>query len=133
MLPMLLAEPNTNKAIAIQSVMFLRDPFTITTTHNLSSDRRTRLTILVRNMETTAGDSLAPPTVQAEDSLHRIISLPVEFVGKVPKFSRLTQIVVRLSDELDPGDLQLRVSFRGRTSNKGVITVNSASGAVARP
>ena len=132
--PMLLTEPNTNKAIAVQSVMFLRDPFRIMTPHNLSSDTRTRLTIIVRNMETIAGESIAPPTVQAEDSLHRSISLPVEFVGKVPKAGWLTQIVVRLPDELDgAGDLQLSVSFRGRTSNKGVINVASASGPVTRP
>jgi uncharacterized protein (TIGR03437 family) len=62
--------------------------------------------------------------VQAEDSLHRTISLPVEFFGKVPKAGWLTQIVVRLPDEADAaGDLQLSVSFRGRTSNKAVITV----------
>ena len=122
--PMLLTEPNTNKAIAVQSVMFLRDPFTVTTTHNLSSDTRTRLTILVRNLETTAGEIIAPPTVQAENSLHQIISLPVEYFGKVPKATWLTQIVVRLPDEVDgAGDLQLTVSFRGQTSNKAVITV----------
>lgn len=126
MQPMLLAEPNTNKAIAVQSVMFLRDPFRVTTAHNLSSDTRTRLTILVRNLETMPGETLAPPTVQAEDSLHRIISLPVEFFGKVPKAGWLTQIVVRLPEELDAaGDLQLTVTFRDRTSNKAVVTVGA--------
>jgi len=127
--PMLLAESNSNKAIVVQSVMFLRDPFTVTTTHNLSNDTRTRLTILARNVELIAGEAIAPPTVQAEDSLHRIVSLPVEFVGKVPKAGWLTQIVVRLPDELEAaGDLQLSVSFRGRTSNQAFISVASANG-----
>ena len=132
--PMLLTQPDTNQAIAVQSVMFLRDPFTITTAHNLSTDTRTRLTIVTRNIEMIAGETIAPPTVQAEDSLHRIVSLPVEFVGKVPKAGWLTQIVVRLPDELDDaGELQLSVSFRGRTSNKASITVASASGAPNGP
>jgi probable HAF family extracellular repeat protein len=124
--PLLLAEPNTNQAIAVQSVIFLRDPFRVTTEHNLSSDTRTRLTILVRNLETMPGETLAPPTVQAEDSLHRIISLPVEFFGKVPKAGWLTQIVVRLPDELNAaGELQLTVTFRDRMSNKAVVTVGA--------
>ncbi len=122
--PMLLAEPNTNKAIAVQSIMFLLDPFKVTTAHNLSSDTRTRLTILVRNLETTPGETLAPPTVDAEDALHRNVSLPVEFFGKVPKAGWLTQIVVRLPDDVDgAGELQLTVTFRGRASNKAVVTV----------
>jgi probable HAF family extracellular repeat protein len=122
--PMLLTEPSTSKAIVVQSVMFLRDPFAITTTHNLSTDTRTRLTILARNIETTTGENVAPPTVNAVDSLQRAISLPVEFVGKVPQFSWLTQIVVRLPDELEAaGEIQLSISVRGRTSNKAVITV----------
>ena len=124
--PMLLTDSNSNKAIAVQSVMFLRDPFAITTTHNLSSDTRTRLTILTRNIEMIAGETVAPPEVQSEDSLHRIISLPVEFVGRVPKASWLTQITVRLPHELDgAGEIQLSVSFRGRTSNRATVIVGS--------
>jgi probable HAF family extracellular repeat protein len=123
--PMLLVEPNLNKAIAVQSVMQLRDPFSVTTAHNLSSDTRTRLTILVRNFETMPGEIVAPPTVEAEDSQHRTVSLPVEFFGKVPKAGWLTQIVVRLPDEVDgAGNLQLSVTFRGRVSNKAIVTVN---------
>ena len=131
--PMLLTQSNSNKAIAVQSVFFLSGPFKITTPNNLSSDTRTRLTILVRNMETLAGEVIAPPTVQAEDSLHQIVALPVEYVGKVPGFSWLTQIVVRLPDELNgAGDLDVRVSFRSHTSNKATITVGSTS-AIPQP
>lgn len=61
-------------------------------------------------IETTAGEIVLPLTVNAEDAQHRNISLPVEFVGKVPGFSWLTQIVVRLPDELDAaGEVQLTV------------------------
>jgi probable HAF family extracellular repeat protein len=131
--PLLLTESNSNKAIVVQSVMFLRDPFATTTTHNLSSDTRTRLTILTRNVEMIEGESVAPPVVQAEDSLHRIVPLPVEFVGAVPNASWLTQITVSLPDQLDGlGDIQLTVSFRGQTSNKAATFISS-SGALARP
>lgn len=122
--PMMLTQPDSTKAIALQSVMFMSGPFALTTARNLSSDMRTRLTIVTRNVELIPGESIAPPIVQAEDSLHRIVSVPVEFVGKVPKASWLTQIVVRLPEELSgAGELQLRVSFRGRTSNQATVVV----------
>lgn len=125
--PMLLAEPNTNKAIAVQSVLFFRDPFAITTAHNLGGDARTRLTILARNIETSAGEIVAPPTVTAQTAQHPGIALPVEFVGKVPGSSWLTQIVVSLPNELNgAGEVQLSVSFRGRTSNRTVINIVTA-------
>jgi uncharacterized protein (TIGR03437 family) len=121
--PMLLTQPSTNKAIAVQSVMFLRDPFTITTNRNLSTDTRTRITLLVRNMETLAGENLPPPTVQAEDAQGGPIPLPVEFVGKVPNAGWLTQITVSLPDAIAGRDVQITVGFRGQASNKAVITV----------
>lgn len=124
--PMLLAEPNTTKAIAVQSVLFFRGPFAVSTAHNLSGDIRTRLTILARNIETLAGESVAPLTVNAQTAQHPSIALPVEFVGKVPGSSWLTQIVVRLPNELnETGEVQLSVSFRGRTSNRTVINMVS--------
>ena len=121
---MLLTESNKDKAIAVQSIAFLPGPFSITTAHNLSTDTRTRITLLARNMETTAGENVSPPTVQVEDAQRRVISLPVEFVGKVPGFGWLTQIVVRLPNELAvAGEVQVNLTFRGRTSNRAVITI----------
>jgi probable HAF family extracellular repeat protein len=121
--PMLLTQPSTNKAIAVQSVMFLRDPFTTTTNRNLSTDTRTRVTLLVRNMETLTGETLPPPTVQAEDAQGGVFSLPVEFVSKVPNAGWLTQITVSLPDSIAGRDVQLTIGFRGQASNKAVVTV----------
>jgi probable HAF family extracellular repeat protein len=124
--PMLLTQSSTNKALALQSVMFLHDPFGVstTTTRNLSSDTRTRITFVVRNMETLVGENIPPPTVQAEDSLGRVFALPVEFVSKVPGFGSFTQITASLPDEAaGRGDIQISVSFRGHTSNKAVVTI----------
>lgn len=124
--PILLTEASKDKAIALQSISFLPGPFSVTTAHNLSTDTRTRITLLARNMEMTDGETVSPPIVQAEDAQHRIVSLPVEFVGKVPGFTSLTQIVVRLPNELAAaGEVQVTVMFRGRTSNRAVITVAS--------
>ncbi|MGH9906647.1 MAG: hypothetical protein ACRD8U_13815 [Pyrinomonadaceae bacterium] len=122
--PLLLTESSSNKAIVLESVVFLRDPFRINTPHLLSPDTRTRLTILVRNVEIIPGETIPPLTLQTEDSQQRLINLPVEFVGKVPGAGWLTQIVVRLPDELaNAGEVQVRVSFRDRTSNAATFSI----------
>jgi probable HAF family extracellular repeat protein len=124
--PMLLTELNSNKAIVLESVIFLRDPFGLTVPHRVSADKRTRLTIVARNMDITSGTNVSPPTVQAEDAQHRVINLPVEFVGTVPGSGWLTQIVVRLPDELGAGgDFSLTVSFRGRSSNTATFRMSA--------
>jgi uncharacterized protein (TIGR03437 family) len=65
------------------------------------------------------GENASAVTVRAEDQSQNAFPLTVEFVGKVPGFDWLTQIVVRLPDNT-PTDQSLFVSatLRGRTSNK---------------
>lgn len=122
--PMLMTDPNTSKALTLESISFLAGPFGLTTPRNLGSDNRTRITLVTRNVEIIAGEQIAPPVVTAEDVNHNVFVLPVEFAGKIPGAGWLTQIVVRLPDGLTTGgDLQVSVSFRGRTSNRGAITM----------
>ena len=121
--PLLMTEPNSAKAVVVESIVFLRDPFRLLTPTLLSPDRRTRLTILARNIEITTGENISPPTVSAETAQHQLIDLPVEFIGKVPGANWLTQITVRLPDQVNAGEIQLRISFRDRTSNAGSITI----------
>ncbi|MDQ3253893.1 MAG: hypothetical protein M3R15_08320, partial [Acidobacteriota bacterium] len=57
-------------------------------------------------------------TAQAEDSRHRIYPLQVEFVGKVPDFNWLTQVTVKLPDDLPHNeDVWVRINLRGVRSN----------------
>ncbi len=122
--PLLMTEPNSTKAIVLESVAFLRDSFSLQAPLALSPDRRTRLTIVARNIEIIAGENIPPPTVQSENAQHQLIDLPVEFVGKIPGALWLTQITVRLPDQLNTAEeIQLRISFRGQTSNGGSFTM----------
>lgn len=125
--PMLMADPSTSKAFALESVSFLGGPFRLTTPHNLGSDNRTRITLVTRNLEIIPNEPVAPPVVEAEDINHNVFVLPIEYIGKVPGADWLTQIVVRLPDTLTTGaDLQVSVSFRGNRSNKGAVSVAGA-------
>src|SRR5688500_7302864 len=55
--PVLLALPNTSRAIAIHSVLFNREPFTVRTPVNLSSDQHTRIMLFAANLELLSGET----------------------------------------------------------------------------
>lgn len=120
----LLTEPDSDKALAFDSVTFERDAFTLTTPRNFSADGRRRVTLLARNVELAPGETAQQVVVRAEDARGQVHQLPVEHVARVRGFPSFAQITVRLIDALAPGgDFQLSVSFRGATSNKATVTV----------
>ena len=122
--PTLLTEGNTNRAIALDSVTFLRDPFPLAAINNFSLDQRTRITLFAVSLELLPGEDVSVVTAQAEDVGHKIYPLKVEYVGKVPGFDWLTQVVIRLPDDfLNAGDFLLSVNLRGAVSNKAVIGI----------
>jgi uncharacterized protein (TIGR03437 family) len=58
-------------------------------------------------------------TVQAEDAQLLSYPLTVEFVGIVPGFDWLTQVVVRLPENFPTNrEFLVGISLRGKTSNK---------------
>ena len=122
--PSLLTD-QTNQVIALESVSFRRGPFSQFTQFNLGSDQVTRVTLVTRNLDLIPGENISPPVVEAEDAQHRVFALPVEYFGPIPNAAWLTQIVVRLPSDITPGDLQLTVKFRERTSKAGLLTVTS--------
>ena len=123
--PTLLTEANTNRAIALDSVTFLRDPFALTTFSNFSLDQRTRIMLFATGLELMAGENISVVTAQAEDSGQTIYPLTVEYVGKVPNFDWLTQVNVRLPDGLvGSRDVLVSVSLRGAASNKVIVRIN---------
>jgi hypothetical protein len=122
--PTLLTEVNTNRAIALDSVTVLRDPFPLATINNFSLDQRTRITLFAVGVELSPGEDVSVVTAQAEDSGHKIYPLKVEYVGKVPGFDWLTQVGIRLPDDLlNAGDFLVSVNLRGAVSNKVVIGI----------
>ncbi|HEX8071923.1 MAG TPA: hypothetical protein VF546_18390 [Pyrinomonadaceae bacterium] len=122
--PALLVEPGTTQAVALDSVTLMRGPFPFTTARNFSADQRTRLALFAANLVLAAGEGAQAVSVQALDAQHRAFALPVEFVGPVPRLDGLTQIVVRLPDELAAGgDLQLAVTLHGVTSTRATLTI----------
>lgn len=123
-LTLLAAEGSTTAAAALDSVTFVRDPFTLNTAHNFSADGRTRVALFAANLTLLPGETFSAVGAQGEDSQQRTFALPVEFVGTVPNFDWLTQVNVRLPDGLaNAGDVWVSLTLRGETSNRVLIRV----------
>ena len=129
--PRLLTEEETQRAIALESPTLLRDSFPVIATHNLSQDRRTRVILFATDLELRQGDSISAITAQAEDAQQRIYPMVVEYVGGVPNFDRLTQVVVKMPEEIEgAGDIWVSISVRDVVSNKVRVSIKpSGSGA----
>jgi uncharacterized protein (TIGR03437 family) len=126
--PRLLTDEGTGRAIALNSVTRLREPFDLTTVYNLSPDTRTRLLLFAANVDPSANGNPALVTAQAEDAQNKTYTLPVEFVGTVPGQDWLTQVVVILPAELSgAGELRVHINVRGADSNKAPLNINPSS------
>ncbi len=120
--PVLVTEQSSDIAIALDST-FLRDPFSLTNPFNLSTDKRSRLSLFATNLNLLPGENASAVTARAEDAAQNTFPLTVEFVGKVPGFDEFTQIVVRLPDNTPTGQ-SIFVSVtnsQGQTSNKARV------------
>lgn len=117
--PMLISETSSDSAVAFDSVTFVRDPLPLTNIFNFSADQRTRLMLFAMNIDLLPGENSSAVTARAEDAALNVYPLTVEFIGKVPGFDWLTQIVVRLPDNTPAGQpLLISATLRGKTTNK---------------
>src|SRR6185436_7811631 len=57
--PILLTEDNSLRALSVDSVTFQRDPFTLLNDNNLSNDKRTRIKLLLVDLDLFSGETLS--------------------------------------------------------------------------
>jgi len=116
--PILLTEDNSLNALALDDELHMRDPFPVVNDSYFTTDKRTRLTLLLVDMDLYSGETLSIITVQAQDAQQRTYALTVEDLRKVPDFPWLAQLTVRLPGELaGVKEITLTVTARGQTSN----------------
>jgi hypothetical protein len=114
----LLSQPSSQRAAALDSVLFTRDPFPNVNSLNFSLDQRTRITLLGIGLKLGAGDNASAVTATAEDSLGTVRPLSVESVRLVPQTDWLYQVVAKLNDQITlVGDVKVRITVHGVTSN----------------
>ena len=121
--PLILTDEITSRAVALDSVTMLGEPFSLGNIFNFSSDQRTRLMLFATGIDLLPGESFSSVTVQLEDTEHRIYPLVVEDIRKLPDFP-FSQITVKLPDSISlEGDHQISLTYHGVTSNKPLINV----------
>jgi len=124
--PTLVTESDSNRAIALHSVLFMPGPFSPTTTQNFGPDHRTRVMLFAENLDLLQGEDFSVVTVQAVDTQNTPYLLSVEYVGKVPGFNWLSSVIVRLPDTQSfSGDLSIGVSLHGANSNGAVLSIKA--------
>ena len=106
----------SNHVIALDSVTFVRDPFSVVGSHNLSADRRSRIMIFTSNLGLTQPTSDLSVTASG-------IPLAVEAVGDLAGVPNVSYIIVKLDPVLS-GNVSLSIAFRGVTSNVGTLTIS---------
>ena len=118
---MLATELNSQRAVALDTVLSMRDPFPLTNEHYFGTDKRTRVSLFATNLELKPGLVITAQSVDPQQITHQ---LQVEFVGGLPTFAGFTQIVVKLPDGIvTAGDLQITITVRGKTSNVVLVGV----------
>jgi len=119
--PLLLIKPKTIWAIALDSVTQVADPFAKVSSSNFSSDRRTRVSLFASRVNSP---SVTDIVAEAEDSSGRRYQLAVEHVAPVPGLDWMSQVIVRLPDELDGIDyVWVGLNVRGTPTNQAIINI----------
>ncbi|HEX8136168.1 MAG TPA: hypothetical protein VF544_01130 [Pyrinomonadaceae bacterium] len=127
--PELITVTGSTRAIALDALTRKCEPFPLTQPYPFSTDTRTRVMLFARNAALNAGETASVVTAEAEDAARTRYPLTVEYVGLVAGYSWLSQVVVRLNDNLgDVGDVLVQISLRGVASNRVRLGIGHIGG-----
>jgi glucose/arabinose dehydrogenase len=116
-------EENTDSAIAFESMTLFRDPFPLTNPFNLGPDNRTGVILFADNLDLSLCEDRSTVTAEAEDAEHTTYPLSVEFVGQIPGFDSVTEVVVKLPDKIPTQTLLVSITWHEMKSNKVRIRI----------
>lgn len=121
----LLNQTGSSRAVAFDSVTFVAETMSIITERNFSSDQRARLMVFAIGTKLPDGEQASLVTATAEDSTGTVRPLTVESARKVPNFPWLAQVVVKLTDQITPGDVKIRITRNAQTSNPVTVALKA--------
>lgn len=123
-LPTLLTLPDSNRAVALELTQFLDGPFPLTSTLLSDGRNRTRIIVFGTDLGLHPGEDAEAVTAEAVDAAQVRYPLRVEFVGPLSDLPQVSQIVLRLTGQLnDKGEVFVNVTVRGRSSNMVKIAI----------
>ncbi len=117
--------PAANQATALDSVWFVRDPFSIPSLvdhFNPGADHNRRVMLFAANLTLNQGDTAAAVTITLLDGNNQTFNVSAEDVRSVPNTS-FTQINFRLPDSLAAGICLVTINLHGQISNTGAIRI----------
>lgn len=120
-----LSGPDPNQAAAIDSILFLRDPFPVINAANLlnqGTDKNTRVIIFVTNLQLAQGESPSAVIVNLVGSNNQPYEIGAEDVRFISSFN-FTQVTFRLPDSLASGTCLVKVRAHGLESNAGTMRI----------
>jgi hypothetical protein len=128
----ILTEANSTRAVALEAVTLRKEPFELTMPVPFSTDTRNRLIFFVMNLDLLANEGANALTVDAEDAQHRHYAFRVESVVPALGNEWMSQVTVRLSDDIgDVGDVLVRLNLHGMSSNRVRVAIGHLGGGLS--
>ena len=123
--PVLFTDEDSGRALALDSVTFIRDPFSVRDPYNFSSDQTTRVMLLSANLDLRPGDGPSLVAVQADDGKGHTYPLAVEWIGRLPSFDWITVVIAKLPDELlGANQALISVTANNQSSNQVSVSIS---------
>jgi hypothetical protein len=127
--PVILTEANSTRAVALEAVTLRKEPFELTMPVSFSADTRNRIIFFVMNLDLLANEGTNALTLDAEDSQKRHYAFKVESITPAPGNEWMSQLTVRLSDDIgDVGDVLVRLNLHGMSSNRVRVAIGHLGG-----
>jgi len=126
--PLLILEesgPDPSQATALDSMLFVRDPFHVQSIANwldLGPDRNTRVMVFAANLKLNQGETASAVVVHLVGSNNQSYDVAAEDVRLVPNFD-LAEVTFRLPDNLPAGTCTVTVKLHNLVSNAAVIRI----------
>jgi uncharacterized repeat protein (TIGR01451 family) len=117
--------PAPNQAVAVDSLILLRDPFRIQSIEqwlNLGADKNTRVIIFSPDLRLNPGELSSSVVVNLVDGNNQSFDIPAEDVRLVSN-ADVTQITFRLPDSLANGTCTVRIKAHTLVSYPGTLRI----------
>lgn len=116
--------PAADQAAALDSILFLRDPFLVDNATNLFytlGDRNTRILVFVAGLQLSAPSAV---TLNLVDSSNQTHNVSAQDLRSAPN-QAMTQITFRLPDNLPAGTCKIKVITTTQVSNTATIRIRT--------
>jgi len=123
-LPQILTMDGSTVAVALESVTFMAEPFSLLSYFGFGGDGTTRVMVFASNLEV---DNVSQVSAVLEDEWGQSYPVQIEYLGDVPGQGWLKQLNLKLTRNIPSvADLQLRISIAEGTSNRARLRFSAS-------